>query len=150
MKMALKTFIEERGEELVGKNLYRNFVLHCCNLLECGVIGPAGVHTAITQLQVFIRERALSLQKWRAQRAAWRLRNPEAIVAAAAPKAERKDFSGLFKASGSGSAAAEEKPEAEEKNDTDTASGSRSNKEESQKQKDSMKPSTQTVTAKSS
>ena len=100
MKMALKTFIEERGEELVGKNLYRNFVLHCCNLLECGVIGPAGVHTAITRLQTFIQEHALSLERWRAQRRLWCEKNPESVVAVSVPKTERKDFSGLFKTSG--------------------------------------------------
>ena len=39
MNLALKMFIEEKGKELLEKNLYRNFVVHVCNLFEFGVLG---------------------------------------------------------------------------------------------------------------
>ena len=46
-------FIEEKGNEILEKNLYRNFALHVCNLFEFGVIDPTQVFTTIKQMQKF-------------------------------------------------------------------------------------------------
>jgi len=59
MPLALKKFIEEKGEEIVRKNLYRNFSLHLINLYEFGIIGSAHVFTAQSRMQEFIRNRSL-------------------------------------------------------------------------------------------
>jgi polycomb protein SUZ12 len=34
-------FIEEKGFELIGKNLYKNFVLHLCNLFDFGLLSAS-------------------------------------------------------------------------------------------------------------
>lgn len=59
MPLALKKFIEEKGDEIVRKNLYRNFSLHLINLYEFGIIGSAHVFTAQSKMQEFIRNRSL-------------------------------------------------------------------------------------------
>jgi len=59
MPQALKMFIEEKGEEIVRKNLYRNFSLHLINLYEFGIIGSAHVFTAQSRMQEFVLKRNL-------------------------------------------------------------------------------------------
>ena len=59
MPQALKMFIDDRGQEVIQKNLYRNFVLHLINLYEFGVVGPAHVFTAVSRLQDLLRARGL-------------------------------------------------------------------------------------------
>ena len=54
MPKALAMFIDIRGQDIVQKNLFRNFSLHLVNLFEFGVIGPSHVFTAISRLQVNI------------------------------------------------------------------------------------------------
>ena len=56
MSQALQMFIEERGMEILEKNLYRHFVLHVSSLFEFGIIDPGQVLDAISQMQEFILE----------------------------------------------------------------------------------------------
>ena len=77
MNLALKMFIEEKGKELMEKNLYRNFVLHVCNLFEFGVLGPGHVFTAVTRMQKFLDERKHEFRDWPQQLAHWRGKNHE-------------------------------------------------------------------------
>ncbi len=119
--LALRCFIEEKGLELVRRNLYRNFVLHCCNLFEFGVVGPALVFAAVARMQQFMdaeqqqqqqqqqqkgQSRKSEIQDgrgdkqphhWQAQRARWieRMGRKEGAAVAMAT-ATRKDFSGIF------------------------------------------------------
>lgn len=44
-------FVEAHGEELLSRNLYRNYVLHLVSLYEFGVMGAGAVYTNIRQLQ---------------------------------------------------------------------------------------------------
>ena len=71
MNLALKMFIDEKGKELLEKNLYRNFVLHVCNLFEFGVLGPGHVFTAITRMQKFLSERNHVFTDWPQQLSHW-------------------------------------------------------------------------------
>ena len=66
MGLALNMFIEEKGNELLEKRLYWNFVLHLCNMFEFGVLSPGHVFTAISRLQHFIKdsELAAKLAHW--------------------------------------------------------------------------------------
>ena len=95
MNLALKMFIEEKGREVLEKNLYRNFVLHVCNLFEFGVLGPGHVFTAITRMQKFATDRSHRFISWQQHRTHWELHAPESL----SPNKEktRKDFSGIFK-----------------------------------------------------
>ena len=88
--LAIKMFIEEHGEELMSKGLYKNYLLHISNLFEFGVLPPGGVFTAITQLQQFVSENKLSCHlNWKSQHSRWReTRLPEI--------SSRKDFTGIF------------------------------------------------------
>ena len=93
-------FIEEKGKELLDKNLYRNFILHVCNLFEFGVLGPAHVFSAISRLQDFVRDDGHSFTSWPHQTTHWNS-IPKEEPAAAPPKdlhskPSRKDFSGIF------------------------------------------------------
>ncbi|XP_059089799.1 polycomb protein suz12-B-like [Tigriopus californicus] len=93
MNHAIKAFIDEKGPELVRKNLYRNFVVHCCNLFEFGVIGPAFVHLAISRMQRHLADHNLpASNQWHSNRLAWMIENQMNPSLNA-----RKDFSGLFK-----------------------------------------------------
>ena len=100
ISLALKMFIEEKGKELLDKNLYRNFILHVCNLFEFGVLGPAHVFSAISRLQDFVRDDGHSFTSWPHQTTHWNS-IPKEEPAAAPPKdlhskPSRKDFSGIF------------------------------------------------------
>lgn len=97
MNLALKTFIEEKGQELVEKNLYRNFVLHCCNLFEFGVLSPPSVFKAMMRMQQFILEKmqkdpSFRFEDWENQRQLWLKQHGSKTQNGA-----RKDFSGIFK-----------------------------------------------------
>ncbi len=73
-------FLEARGQELLKKNLYRNFVLHMCNLFDFGLISPVTVYTTIQRLQELIGEgteiSTILRESWSLQRTNW-LRNVE-------------------------------------------------------------------------
>ena len=40
-------FIEEKGKDILEKNLYKNFVIHVCNLFEFGVISSTEVFDTV-------------------------------------------------------------------------------------------------------
>jgi hypothetical protein len=84
MNLALKMFIDEKGKELLEKNLYRNFVLHVCNLFEFGVLGPGHVFTAITRMQKFLSERNHVFTDWPQQLSHWSAQSHEHNKSAAA------------------------------------------------------------------
>ena len=120
MGLALKMFIEEKGQELLDKRLYWNFVLHLCNMFEFGVLSPGHVFTAISRLQQFIKESGLAgkLSYWNINLeqalAAKNFTSPsrpprppppaaEQQPSAASTSQQRKDFSGIFKSEPSSS-----------------------------------------------
>ncbi len=99
LPLALRCFIEEKGRELVERGLYRNFVLHCCNLFEFGVVGPTAVFAAVTRMQQFAREAEQQKSKTAASSAPMMLREWPALRAKwieRAGRGTRKDFSGIF------------------------------------------------------
>ena len=55
MPIALQMFLQDHGEELLRRNLYRNFVLHVCNLYDFGIVGPATVLRTITSVQQILQ-----------------------------------------------------------------------------------------------
>ena len=113
MGLALKMFIEEKGEELLDKKLYWNFVLHLCNMFEFGVLSPGHVFTAISRLQQFIQESNLSgkLSHWNDNlKFALKLQADESSQdqidnqgeskvrnLSGSSAEQRRDFSGIFK-----------------------------------------------------
>lgn len=48
-------FLQEKGKELLKKNLYRNFVLHMCTLFDFGLVSPVTVFTTMQKLQEIIQ-----------------------------------------------------------------------------------------------
>lgn len=61
--LACNMFVEQKGRELIQRNLYRNFVLHMCNLLDFGLVSASVVYTTVRRLQMFcdIKDRRLHL-----------------------------------------------------------------------------------------
>lgn len=49
--LACEMFLDIRGKELLMKNLYKNFVLHMCNLSDYGLITPDILYKTIQKLQ---------------------------------------------------------------------------------------------------
>ena len=108
-------FIEEHGREMMEKHLYRNFLLHCCNMHEYNVLSPGQVFTAFTQLQRFIKDNGLQhhLQHWKGQQkrafdcaAISVITSPPTVKLPSAelsPNCQRNDFSDIFKKEGKSS-----------------------------------------------
>ena len=96
MDRALAMFIRERGIEILQKNLYRNFVTHCCNFFEFGVISQASVFLAISRMQELMQEHDIKMCKKSldTQRNAWISKKRIKF------EHKRKDFSGLFASRG--------------------------------------------------
>ena len=102
-------FIEQKGKELMEKHLYRNFLLHCCNMHEYNVLSPGQVFTAVTQIQRFIMENNLQhhLNHWKEQQkcafdqkgkqVSLDVSNLGQPLADVSPNCQRSDFSGIFK-----------------------------------------------------
>ncbi|XP_057370743.1 polycomb protein SUZ12-like [Daphnia carinata] len=55
MGVALQMFLDAHGQELLKRNLYRNFILHLSNLYDFGIIAPATVLRTITSLQLILQ-----------------------------------------------------------------------------------------------
>ena len=55
MGLALQMFLDANGQELLKRNLYRNFILHVANLFDFGVIGPATVLRTISSVQLILQ-----------------------------------------------------------------------------------------------
>lgn len=75
LPLACTMFLEMRGQELLRKNLYRNFVLHMCNLFDFGLISAVTVYTTIQRLQELIGEgteiSTILRESWKLQRSRW-------------------------------------------------------------------------------
>ncbi|XP_055588664.1 polycomb protein suz12 isoform X2 [Uranotaenia lowii] len=54
--IALEMFIERRGQELLRKNLYRNFVLHMSSMFDFGLVSPEAMQKTIRKLQKILHE----------------------------------------------------------------------------------------------
>ncbi|XP_054285941.1 polycomb protein suz12-B-like isoform X2 [Macrosteles quadrilineatus] len=54
--LACNMYLQAKGRELLKKNLYRNFVLHMCNLFDFGLVSPVTVYTTIQKLQELVEE----------------------------------------------------------------------------------------------
>ena len=93
MDLALRMFVSERGSDLASRGLYRNFVLHVCNLYEYGVVGQAAVFRAVEAMQSFMRDKGVTLDEgaFRAQMEKARKKNKGSNGKG------RRDFSGIFK-----------------------------------------------------
>lgn len=52
--LACDMFIELKGQELLDKNLYKNFMMHMCNLFDYGVISPEDYYKTIQKLQMLL------------------------------------------------------------------------------------------------
>ncbi|KAJ9575928.1 hypothetical protein L9F63_007240, partial [Diploptera punctata] len=73
--LACNMFLEAKGQELLMKNLYRNFVLHMCSLFDFGLISPVTLYTTIQRLQDLIGDsgagKEILQNSWHAQRRHW-------------------------------------------------------------------------------
>ncbi|KAK9502360.1 hypothetical protein O3M35_011150 [Rhynocoris fuscipes] len=68
-------FIEEKGRQLLEKNLYRNFVLHMCSLFDFGLLSPVTLFTTMQKVQEIIQSNdsinKLLQESWQLQREHW-------------------------------------------------------------------------------
>ena len=97
MNLALRTFIDEHALHIAERNLFRNFVVHCCNLFEFGVIGPAYVHAAVARMQNKFRElkvKTATEERRKAQWAEWKAHAGSSSTAV--PNGSGPNFSGIF------------------------------------------------------
>lgn len=73
--LACMMFLKAKGEELLRKNLYRNFVLHVCNLFDFGLISSSTLYMIIRQVHECIKSdpEAVRIIKetWLDQRENW-------------------------------------------------------------------------------
>ncbi|XP_043063759.1 polycomb protein Su(z)12 isoform X2 [Drosophila ficusphila] len=51
LPIACEMFLEAKGNEIVRKNLYRNFILHMCSLFDYGLIAAETVYKTVQKLQ---------------------------------------------------------------------------------------------------
>jgi len=74
--LALSMFVEYKGKDILRKNLYRNFMLHLCNLCDLRLISPVTFYTTIQKLQdiIAIDSEASNVlyESFEAQRKYWR------------------------------------------------------------------------------
>jgi hypothetical protein len=92
-------FTEQHAREIGERNLYRNFVVHCCNLFTFGVIGPAFVFAAVTRMQQKLKElglRGMTGERAKAQWKDWEARNVGKVAKKPAAAAVSPSFSGIF------------------------------------------------------
>lgn len=54
IQLACERFLKEHGEELLRKNLYRNFILHLCNLFDYGLLSPEMLCKTVEKLQLLL------------------------------------------------------------------------------------------------
>jgi hypothetical protein len=69
-------FVENKGRDILRKNLYRNFMLHLCNLCDLRLISPVTFYTTIQKLQDIIAVDSetsnVLYESFEAQRKYWR------------------------------------------------------------------------------
>lgn len=54
--LACQMFVQQKGKELLLKNLYRNFVLHLTSLFDFGLISAVCLYTSLQKLQQMVGE----------------------------------------------------------------------------------------------
>nr|CAH7754506.1 unnamed protein product [Callosobruchus chinensis] len=54
--VACQTFVQDKGKELLMKNLYKNFVIHMCSLFDFGLVSAVCLYTIIQKLQEQVGE----------------------------------------------------------------------------------------------
>ncbi|XP_065340160.1 polycomb protein SUZ12 [Cloeon dipterum] len=72
--LAVEMFIEAKGEEVLAKNLYRNFVVHMSSLFDFGLISAVGVYTSLQKLHELANRQECKMELascWKAQRDHW-------------------------------------------------------------------------------
>lgn len=76
ISLALSMFVESKGRYILRNNLYRNFMLHLCNLCDLRLISPVTFYTTIQKLQdiLTIDSEASNVlyESFEAQRKYWR------------------------------------------------------------------------------
>ena len=83
--LACQMFVEQWGKEIIMKHLYRNFVLHLCNLFDFGLISPVVLYQVVQKLQGMITEEGEDgearkvLQKQHAAQVKWWKENASQI-----------------------------------------------------------------------
>lgn len=95
MNLALRMFVDEHAKEIGERNLFRNFVVHCCNLFEFGVIGPGYVFAAVTRMELKLKELGLktaTTERTKDQWNLWSKRSGSTTTAAV----KSPSFSGIF------------------------------------------------------
>ena len=50
--LACLLFVEDKGLELIRKNLYKNFILHLNNLYDFGLLNASTLHDIVKKLQL--------------------------------------------------------------------------------------------------
>lgn len=80
LALACDMFIQEHGEEIIEKNLYRNFLAHMASLYDFGLVSPETVHKNIVNIRkimsitpdflVIKKTRELQLEQWKKMEAA--------------------------------------------------------------------------------
>ncbi|XP_018012195.1 polycomb protein suz12-A-like isoform X2 [Hyalella azteca] len=71
LPIACSMFVDAHGEEVIRRNLYRNYLLHLVSLYDFGVMGAGAVYNNIRQLQNLMQEKGLHLElskHWTRQR----------------------------------------------------------------------------------
>ena len=48
--LACSKFVDNYGQEIINRNLYRNFILHLNNLFDFGVLSATAMRTTIRKL----------------------------------------------------------------------------------------------------
>lgn len=51
MPLACEMFVDEHGDEILTKNLYRNFLLHLTNLHDYDMLTAGEIHSIVKRLQ---------------------------------------------------------------------------------------------------
>ncbi|CAA9995643.1 unnamed protein product, partial [Nesidiocoris tenuis] len=82
--LACSMFVDEKGEEILRKNLYRNFVLYMNTLQDFGLISPVTIFHVTQKLQAIIQDNPdinKQLQEcWQLQRQHWNAVDQKPVV----------------------------------------------------------------------
>ncbi|XP_063235513.1 polycomb protein suz12-B isoform X2 [Bacillus rossius redtenbacheri] len=104
--LACTLFLESKGQELLRRNLYRNFLVHMCSLFDFGLISPLEIYNIFQKVQDMTSSdeetRRVLCTSWEVQRSRWvaqeklgppaERRKPQAK--APAPEPRRKALAG--------------------------------------------------------
>ncbi|XP_016971140.1 polycomb protein Su(z)12 isoform X1 [Drosophila rhopaloa] len=68
LPIACEMFLDAKGNEIVRKNLYRNFILHMCSLFDYGLIAAETVYKTVQKLQGLLSKYAAGQELMQRQR----------------------------------------------------------------------------------